>query len=165
MLSLARHRCYDFQNIFGKKIGKKCRFLLFATLLFFYMNQIITLEKTLRKLAKITRNCDLHITSVPDVAFYFTPGAAQSVVMAPTFSNTAPKYLGRTYVHQDGNKKTIASKKTHLFLWLEHSGRLIHNKKSVNFYLRKLPCSCAVRGHCICKELPVILVNRVLDKN
>jgi hypothetical protein len=32
------------------------------------------------------------------------------------------------------------------------------------FSLRKLPCDCEVRGHCMCKEIPVILVNRVADK-
>jgi hypothetical protein len=32
------------------------------------------------------------------------------------------------------------------------------------FSLRKLPCNCEVRGHCMSKEMPVIQVNRVLDK-
>jgi hypothetical protein len=30
--------------------------------------------------------------------------------------------------------------------------------------LRNLPCDWEVRGHCTCKEMPVILVNRVVDK-
>jgi hypothetical protein len=29
---------------------------------------------------------------------------------------------------------------------------------------RKLPCNCEVGGYCLCKEMPVILVNRVVDK-
>jgi hypothetical protein len=28
----------------------------------------------------------------------------------------------------------------------------------------ELPCDCEVGGHCVCKELPVILVNWVVDK-
>jgi hypothetical protein len=32
------------------------------------------------------------------------------------------------------------------------------------FSLRKLPADCEVRGHCKCKEMPVIPVNRVVDK-
>jgi hypothetical protein len=30
--------------------------------------------------------------------------------------------------------------------------RLIRNKKKQLFSLRKLPCDCEVRGHCMCKE-------------
>jgi hypothetical protein len=40
--------------------------------------------------------------------------------------------------------------------------RLIHNKKMLS--LRKLPGNCEVRANCICQELPVILVNRAVDK-
>jgi hypothetical protein len=40
---------------------------------------------------------------------------------------------------------------------------LIHNKKHL-FSLRKLPWDCEVRGHCKCKEMQAILVNRVVDK-
>jgi hypothetical protein len=41
--------------------------------------------------------------------------------------------------------------------------RLIHDKKKT-VSLRKLPCDCEVRGHGMCKEMPVILVDRVEDK-
>jgi hypothetical protein len=37
-------------------------------------------------------------------------------------------------------------------------------KGKIMFSLRKLPCDCEVRGHCKCKEMPVISVNRVVDK-
>jgi hypothetical protein len=30
--------------------------------------------------------------------------------------------------------------------------------------LWKLPCDCEARGHCVCKEMPVIPVNTVVDK-
>jgi hypothetical protein len=29
--------------------------------------------------------------------------------------------------------------------------------------LRKLPCDCEVRGHYMCKEMPFIPVNKVVD--
>jgi hypothetical protein len=32
------------------------------------------------------------------------------------------------------------------------------------FSLRKLPCDCEVRGHGMSKEMPIIQVNRVLNK-
>jgi hypothetical protein len=32
------------------------------------------------------------------------------------------------------------------------------------FSLRKLPCDCEVRGYRICEEMPVIPVDRVVDK-
>jgi hypothetical protein len=32
------------------------------------------------------------------------------------------------------------------------------------FSLRILPCDCEVRGQCMCKEMPVIPVDRVVDK-
>jgi hypothetical protein len=32
------------------------------------------------------------------------------------------------------------------------------------FSLIKLPCDSEVRGHCVCKELPVIPINREVDK-
>jgi hypothetical protein len=32
------------------------------------------------------------------------------------------------------------------------------------FSFRILPCNCEVRGHCNCKEMPVILVDRVVAK-
>jgi hypothetical protein len=32
------------------------------------------------------------------------------------------------------------------------------------FSLRKVPCNCEVRGHCIRKEIQVIPVGRVVDK-
>jgi hypothetical protein len=42
---------------------------------------------------------------------------------------------------------------------------LIRNKKTKQlFSLRKLPSNCKVRGHYVCMELPVILVNRVEEK-
>jgi hypothetical protein len=42
---------------------------------------------------------------------------------------------------------------------------LICNKKKKQlFSLRKLPYDCEDRGHCMCKKMPVILVNRVVDK-
>jgi tetrahydromethanopterin S-methyltransferase subunit A len=41
--------------------------------------------------------------------------------------------------------------------------RLICNKKQW-FLLRKLPCNWEVRGHCMCKEMTAIPVNRVVDK-
>jgi hypothetical protein len=37
-------------------------------------------------------------------------------------------------------------------------------KKRQLFSLRKLPCDCEVKGHCMCKEMPVIPVDRVVDK-
>jgi hypothetical protein len=37
-------------------------------------------------------------------------------------------------------------------------------KKKQLFSLRILPCDCGVGGHCMCKEMPVILVDRVVDK-
>jgi hypothetical protein len=46
----------------------------------------------------------------------------------------------------------------------EWAWSLIHNKKNQMFFLRKLPFDCEVRGHCMCKEMPVIPVNRVVDK-
>jgi hypothetical protein len=39
----------------------------------------------------------------------------------------------------------------------------INYKKQV-FSWGKLPCACEVRGHCMQKEMPVIPVNRVVDK-
>jgi hypothetical protein len=44
------------------------------------------------------------------------------------------------------------------------SWSLIRKEKKQLFYLRKELCDCEVRGHCMFKEMPVILVNRVLDK-
>jgi hypothetical protein len=37
-------------------------------------------------------------------------------------------------------------------------------KKKQLFSLRILPCDCEVRGHCMCKGMPVIPVDRVVDK-
>jgi hypothetical protein len=37
-------------------------------------------------------------------------------------------------------------------------------KQKKHCSLRKLPSYCAVRGHWMCKEMPVIPVNRVVDK-
>jgi tetrahydromethanopterin S-methyltransferase subunit A len=37
-------------------------------------------------------------------------------------------------------------------------------QKKQLFSLRKLPCDCERRGHCMCKEMPVIPVNRVVDE-
>jgi hypothetical protein len=39
---------------------------------------------------------------------------------------------------------------------------LICNTK--NFYLRILPCGCEVRGHYMCKEMPVIPIDMVMDE-
>jgi hypothetical protein len=36
--------------------------------------------------------------------------------------------------------------------------------KKTLFSLRKLPYNREVRGHCMCKEMPVILVDRVVGK-
>jgi hypothetical protein len=41
---------------------------------------------------------------------------------------------------------------------------LIVTKKYQSFSLRKLPSDCEVRGHFLCKEMPDIPVNRVVDK-
>jgi hypothetical protein len=41
---------------------------------------------------------------------------------------------------------------------------LIRNKKQQWFSLRILPCNCEIRDHCMCKEIPVIPVNKVVDK-
>jgi hypothetical protein len=32
------------------------------------------------------------------------------------------------------------------------------------YSLRILPCNCEVIGHCMCKEMPVILIDRVVGK-
>jgi hypothetical protein len=40
---------------------------------------------------------------------------------------------------------------------------LILNKKLNCSLLETLPCDWEVRGHCMCKEMPVILVSRVVD--
>jgi hypothetical protein len=39
---------------------------------------------------------------------------------------------------------------------------LILNEKPIVLFEGKLPCE--VRGHCMCKEMPVILGNRVVDQ-
>jgi hypothetical protein len=36
--------------------------------------------------------------------------------------------------------------------------------KNQLFSLSKLPCNCEVRGHYTCKKIPIILVNRMMDK-
>jgi hypothetical protein len=41
---------------------------------------------------------------------------------------------------------------------------LIRKEKKQLFSLRKLPGDFEVRGHCMCKEMPVIPVDRVVDK-
>jgi hypothetical protein len=37
-------------------------------------------------------------------------------------------------------------------------------RKKQLFSLRILLCNCEVRGHCMCKEMPAIPVDRVVDK-
>jgi hypothetical protein len=41
----------------------------------------------------------------------------------------------------------------------------LYVNKNQLFSLRILPCDCEVRGPCMCKEMPVIPVDRVVDKN
>jgi tetrahydromethanopterin S-methyltransferase subunit A len=40
---------------------------------------------------------------------------------------------------------------------------LIRNKKTI-ILTRKLPWDCEVRGHCLCKEMSVIPVNRIEEE-
>jgi hypothetical protein len=40
---------------------------------------------------------------------------------------------------------------------------LIRNEKPIVLF-EKLPCDCEIRGHCMCKEMLAILVNRAVDK-
>jgi hypothetical protein len=40
---------------------------------------------------------------------------------------------------------------------------LIHNKKNICSPWDTLPCDWEVRGHCMCKKMPVIPVNKVVD--
>jgi hypothetical protein len=51
-------------------------------------------------------------------------------------------------------------------VFMDHFNQQLLMLESVpwSLSLGKLPCDFEVRGHCMCKEMPVILVNRVVDK-
>jgi hypothetical protein len=76
MLSVAWDRCYDFKNIFAKKISEKIGVFaqnttsfwkkLTITLVFEYKSQFFR-----RKLAKIAENCDHSIHPSSEIEFKF----------------------------------------------------------------------------------------------
>jgi hypothetical protein len=49
------------------------------------------------------------------------------------------------------------------FTYIDVGSRVWCVMKKQLFSLRKLPCDWEVRGHCMCKEMPVIPVNRMVD--